>query len=194
MQLFSLGLWVLHEDGTSVLDAAGSPIPSYTNDDIVSQAKLWTGFTGRDLRGNMEMKRISVGNQVDPSKVLPIRRDFTPKMNLYQGHIGDAYPLCNDLPPRTFLEQFLEPSLFELYTTLGVSKSGTCLHNGGTVNGAPARCYEAMRHVWKSMEQLETVGARRARARTGLPEPPPPRSRASGGGESQRLPRPPVEL
>ena len=103
MQLFSLGLWVLNEDGTWVLDANGSPIPSYTNDDIVSQAKLWTGFTGRDLRGNTEMKRISVGNQVDPSTVIAIRRDFTPKMNLYQGHIGDAYPLCNDLPPRAFL-------------------------------------------------------------------------------------------
>eukprot|EP00966_Prymnesium_polylepis_P074810 1735665-Prymnesium_polylepis.1 len=56
MQLFSIGLWVLNEDGTKVLDAAGMPIPSYTNDDIVSQAKLWTGFVDRGLRGNMEMK------------------------------------------------------------------------------------------------------------------------------------------
>ena len=92
------------------------------------------------------------------------------------------------LPPRAFLGKFLEPALLELYTTHGVFKSGTCLHRRGTVNGAPARCYEAVQHVWNSMSQLETVGARRARARTGLPEPPPPpRSRASGDGELAAL-------
>ena len=103
MQLFSIGLWVLNQDGTHVLDATGSSIPSYTNDDIVSHAKMWTGFVDRGLRGNMEMKRISQSNQLDPLRIEPARRDFTPKMNLYQGHIGDAYPLCADLAPRHFL-------------------------------------------------------------------------------------------
>ena len=36
-------------------------------------------------------------------RIEPARRDFTPKMNLYQGHIGDDYPLCADLAPRHFL-------------------------------------------------------------------------------------------
>ena len=31
------------------------------------------------------------------------KRDLFPKTNLYDGHLGDAYPLCSDLPPRHFL-------------------------------------------------------------------------------------------
>ena len=32
MQLFSIGLWMLNEDGTRVIDADGEPIPTYDND------------------------------------------------------------------------------------------------------------------------------------------------------------------
>jgi uncharacterized protein (DUF1800 family) len=34
LQLFSIGLWQLNQDGTAVLDAAGQPLPSYTQTDI----------------------------------------------------------------------------------------------------------------------------------------------------------------
>ena len=33
------------------------------------------------------------------------RRDQFPKMNLYQGFIGDNYPLCEDLPEKSFLRK-----------------------------------------------------------------------------------------
>lgn len=36
MQLFTIGLVELNQDGTAKLDAEGSTIPSYTNDDILS--------------------------------------------------------------------------------------------------------------------------------------------------------------
>eukprot|EP01047_Picozoa_sp_COSAG01_P010082 COSAG01_NODE_423_length_17260_cov_203.736962_16_plen_544_part_00 len=103
MQLFSLGLWVLHEDGTQKLDNSSNPIPTYDNTNIVEFAKIWTGFMHRDVRGNIEQKRISDANHLDPMVVDPLRRDALPKMNLYSGHIGDAYPLCKDLPSRSFL-------------------------------------------------------------------------------------------
>jgi uncharacterized protein (DUF1800 family) len=55
MQLFSIGLYLLHPDGSYVLDGAGRPIPTYDNDDITELAKVFTGlaFDGpdRDFRG-----------------------------------------------------------------------------------------------------------------------------------------------
>ena len=56
MQLFSIGLYVLNNDGTRKLDSTGNPIPTYTNDDITQYARLWTGFQQRQLRGNVEEK------------------------------------------------------------------------------------------------------------------------------------------
>jgi uncharacterized protein (DUF1800 family) len=44
MQLFSIGLDELNEDGTAVKDASGSKIQSYTNEDIEEFARAWTGF------------------------------------------------------------------------------------------------------------------------------------------------------
>lgn len=44
MQLFSIGLFELNQDGTRKLDADGNPIPTYDNDDIKEFAKIFTGL------------------------------------------------------------------------------------------------------------------------------------------------------
>jgi len=44
MQLFTIGLWELNQDGTRKLDASGAPIPTYTNADITELAKVMTGL------------------------------------------------------------------------------------------------------------------------------------------------------
>ncbi len=44
MQLFSIGLWELHPDGTRKLDAQGEPIPTYDNGDITELARVFTGL------------------------------------------------------------------------------------------------------------------------------------------------------
>jgi uncharacterized protein (DUF1800 family) len=44
MQLFSIGLYLLHPDGTHVLDGAGQPIPTYDIEDITEFAKIFTGL------------------------------------------------------------------------------------------------------------------------------------------------------
>jgi len=44
MQLFSIGLWELDMDGTRILDSNGNPIPTYSNDDIVQVARVFTGL------------------------------------------------------------------------------------------------------------------------------------------------------
>ena len=109
MQLFSIGLWRLNPDGTRALDsgASGAPVPAYTNLDIVSFARVWTGFVAPSIRGNIEQKRISpTGPPVDPMSIEADKRDLLPKMDLWQGHLGDGYPLCTDLAPRAFGQQY----------------------------------------------------------------------------------------
>ena len=45
MQLLSIGLYQLNPDGTQKLDATGLPIPTYSNDDVMGLAKVFTGFS-----------------------------------------------------------------------------------------------------------------------------------------------------
>ena len=45
MQLFTIGLYQLNDDGTRKLDSAGNPIPTYSNNDVMGLAKVFTGFS-----------------------------------------------------------------------------------------------------------------------------------------------------
>jgi uncharacterized protein (DUF1800 family) len=44
MQLFSIGLWKLNQNGTRQLDANNKPIPTYNNKDISNFARVFTGL------------------------------------------------------------------------------------------------------------------------------------------------------
>ena len=70
MQLFSTGLEKLNIDGTPVLDEQGKPVLAYTNDEIMSFARVWTGFDYQQGRANVEETSWS-GNRFDPMKVQP---------------------------------------------------------------------------------------------------------------------------
>lgn len=105
MQLFTIGLLKLNEDGTPVIDLATGKIEeTYTNEDIESFARAWTGFSRQAVRGNYEtITRGSSDNRLDPMYIEPNWRDPFPKSNLYGGYIGDGYIPCTDLPPQSFL-------------------------------------------------------------------------------------------
>ena len=45
MQLFSIGLWQLNQDGSKVLDPAGQGIPTYDNKTVANMARVMTGFS-----------------------------------------------------------------------------------------------------------------------------------------------------
>ncbi|MGC1421066.1 MAG: DUF1800 family protein [Terracidiphilus sp.] len=45
MQLFTIGLYQLNDDGTQKLDSTGKPIPTYSNNDVMGLAKVFTGFS-----------------------------------------------------------------------------------------------------------------------------------------------------
>jgi len=45
MQLFTIGLWQLNDDGSQKLDSTGHPIPTYSNTDVQGLAKVFTGYS-----------------------------------------------------------------------------------------------------------------------------------------------------
>ena len=107
MQLFTIGLVKLNDDGTPVIDPeTGNPIETYTNDDIESFARAWTGFDRTAVRSNYEEVRTGTSdNRLDPMKIVADWRDEFPKSNLNGGFIGDRYALCTDLPSKSFLKK-----------------------------------------------------------------------------------------
>ena len=106
MQLFTLGLVRLNEDGTPVLDETGGTIATYDNEDIMSFARAWTGFERRKKRSNVEnFVPGPNSNRIDPLMINPEWRDVFPKNNLSGGFLGDRYPLCEDLPDKMFLRK-----------------------------------------------------------------------------------------
>jgi uncharacterized protein (DUF1800 family) len=51
MQLFSIGVWELAQDGTRLTDASGAAIPTYDQDEIEGYAHVFTGWTYPPLPG-----------------------------------------------------------------------------------------------------------------------------------------------
>jgi len=100
MQLFTIGTIELNQDGTAKLDSEGNKILSYTNEDIMSFSRAWTGFKQQKRRSNIEGR-----NYIDPMEIRADWRDRFPKTDLYGGYIGDSYPLCEDLPSKAFLKK-----------------------------------------------------------------------------------------
>ena len=109
MQLFSIGLFQLNDDGTAKHDPiSGDPLQTYSQMDIMNMARVWTGFrranNGRYNRGNSESRGVW-SNRVDPLILHRDSHDRFPKSDLVGGYIGDSYPLCADLPDRDHLRK-----------------------------------------------------------------------------------------
>ncbi len=76
MQLFTIGLWELNEDGTLELNSNGKGIPTYSIEDVAEFAKVFTGLRRPGDRSNIE---VFFGNYVDPMRIQPVRHDFSTK-------------------------------------------------------------------------------------------------------------------
>ena len=89
MQLFTIGLWQLNEDGTLKTDANGNPIPTYTNENITEFAKVFTGLDKPDSNNDNlppyypNFEQYQNQNYVDEMKVTVWRHDASAKTNLY---------------------------------------------------------------------------------------------------------------
>lgn len=56
MQLFTIGLYQLNQDGTPVLDSGGNMVPSYTQDQVQAFARAYTGWTYATATGGAPAK------------------------------------------------------------------------------------------------------------------------------------------
>ncbi len=112
MQLFSVGMYKLNMDGSFERDSSGDRVLTYTNDDIEEYARIWTGFTRQQLRGNIEEQEGGL-NSIDPMKVRPYWRDRYPKMGMDGKYVGGKCKLFHLFQ----LLQYFEAN-FHILTTL----------------------------------------------------------------------------
>lgn len=77
LQLFSIGLDMLNQDGTPILDSQGNRIPTYNQETIVNFAKIFTGWTYCSVGcGNSQP---GIVNYRDPMVLIPANHDTTSK-------------------------------------------------------------------------------------------------------------------
>ncbi|HMS79301.1 MAG TPA: DUF1800 domain-containing protein [Burkholderiaceae bacterium] len=85
MQLFTIGLYQLNQDGTVKLDSRNEPIDTYKIEDVVGLARVFTGFSwaGPDASLSRFVGTISISDR----DILPMR----------------GYPVYHETGPKTFL-------------------------------------------------------------------------------------------
>ncbi|CAK0790463.1 unnamed protein product [Prorocentrum cordatum] len=145
MQLFTIGLWELNLDGTRKTDASGNHVPTYTNEHIMSLARVFTGFREQAARPNIE--NTGTRNMVDPMQMVGDWHDVYPKPDLSGGYLGDGYPLCSDLPPQAFL---LEGARYEFR---GYTYAGTDV----LVLSSSSALYAALEQIQLTVELSSTI-------------------------------------
>jgi uncharacterized protein (DUF1800 family) len=86
LQLFSIGLDMLNQDGTPMLDGQGNRIPTYNQENIVNFAKMFTGWTYcNQVCLNSQP---GIANYRDPMLINPANHDLTSKTLLnYPGAV-----------------------------------------------------------------------------------------------------------
>lgn len=131
MQLLTIGTVQLNMDGTHKIDNQGHVIPTYNNNDVEEYARVWTGFSRRGARGNIEGGD-GDSNSIDPMKIRIEWRDHYPKMGLDGKYIGDGYPLCHDLPRDSFLRKGAK---WKLLGKSRLPKEQDLLLRKGSLNG-----------------------------------------------------------
>ena len=118
MQLFTIGLFMLNQDGTYQLDETNSPIPTYDQNNVNALTKVLTGW--RDCRVQASCPNIALGtvNYIDP-------------MMLNAG-ITTAGGNLHDLTAKTLLDY--PGSTTTNIPVCPTSGAGNCTATGGTTN------------------------------------------------------------
>jgi uncharacterized protein (DUF1800 family) len=82
MQLFSLGLYLLNQDGSQQLDGSGNPIPSYTQAQVQAFARAYTGWTYANATGGSPAAFTGTANFAYPMASVQSQHDTTSKILL----------------------------------------------------------------------------------------------------------------
>jgi uncharacterized protein (DUF1800 family) len=79
LQLFSIGLFMLNQDGTLQRDAQGNPIPTYDQTTVNNFTKVFTGFSFCNVQANCPSFVIGTVNYKDPMILNQNNHDVTAK-------------------------------------------------------------------------------------------------------------------
>lgn len=81
LQLFSIGLYRMHPDGSLMLDSVGSPIPTYGQEEIIGFAHAFTGwnYNQADAGAFKPTNWSPSSDWLNPMREVPGRHDIGPK-------------------------------------------------------------------------------------------------------------------
>ena len=79
MQLFTVGLFMLNQDGTQKLDGSGQPIPTYTQDTVNNLTKVFTGWGNCEMTAICPNRTTGAPNYKDPMILNQTNHDVTAK-------------------------------------------------------------------------------------------------------------------
>jgi len=95
MQLFTIGLFMLNEDGTYQTDEQGNPIPTYDQNVVNDLTKVLTGWTLCNNAANCPNIVSGAPNYIDPMLLNANNHDLTAKTLLsYPGSTTTSVPAC----------------------------------------------------------------------------------------------------
>ena len=92
LQLFSIGLYMLNQDGTPQLDNAGNPIPTYSQETVNNFAKVFTGWTYCNI--GCSNSQPGILNYLDPMRLVPANHDTSAKTLLSYPNAVASIPAC----------------------------------------------------------------------------------------------------
>ncbi len=96
MQLFTIGLYELNNNGSIKMDAQGNPIPTYDNDDILEFSKVFTGMTWGDRTNFGRRSPLDDTSYVIPMQMMNTYHEPGPKDLLNNFSIPDRNPVDGD--------------------------------------------------------------------------------------------------
>jgi hypothetical protein len=82
LQLFTVGLYLLNDDGTIRRDSNGYEVRTYENNHIPEYARIFVGFQPQTKRGNIEDRTLPEyqNNPIDPMRINVEFKDHFPKV------------------------------------------------------------------------------------------------------------------
>ncbi len=111
LQLFSIGLFRLNQDGTLMRDGQNNPIPTYDQATVNNFAKVFTGWTYCNGAGCPNAVPGTL-NFKDPLTLNPANHDTTQKELLdYPNAVNNVIPACADCADATSTAAYADLSL-----------------------------------------------------------------------------------
>lgn len=112
LQLFSIGLFKLNQDGTVQTDNQGNPIPTYTQENINNFSKVFTGWTFCETTALCPSRTAGATNYKDPMLINPSNHDLTEKTLLnYPNAVNTTIPACQNCTTNEEIAAYANDSL-----------------------------------------------------------------------------------